>query len=569
MFGRRDIIHLKFRTLRAAGAALAGIGNALAGLRPVRWMASKRGVRVFAAICIICYLAFMRYFWRPFWHGVRRARRYLGRHEVWAHLLTWLVCAVLGFVLAITWRYVNFTVMKILLAILVAGGLMAVCIRSPLGGLLFYLVVSPIARTLIHVKIAEGTPVLTLEYLVFPMLLMIYAVQKKPEELESTRALHWCMALFMIGELVAGLRTEIPRSTVQMVLTQYWFPILAYLFARRWVRTRRQFSIFIVMIVIVGVYFVAVAVPEHLTGRNYFTYTGYASNIEWELGTVRAQGAARSPQEFGLTLTLVVCIALVRITEVTRGRRFLFGLLIVALMAGMAYTLRRSVYAGLMIALVTMLVATPRPRKAAAVAIACCVLGVAVGWGSLVKSDVYKSRIGQRQPILQRYALHATAWNIVKHHPWFGLGFNGYAEGNRKYLVGYGDIMPRYARGFDSPHSSYWRIMVDGGLVTFLPFSLAVVLMLLTTIRMYRRVRDPGLLGRDGIVVFMAFSVAVLAQAGTTDSFYFQAYLILLIYMFFGALVGIHLQKQPAESVTDEAARDLSPLYRRAQSPAT
>lgn len=548
MFGRSSINRLRRRALPAVADRLDSIGKLIAGTRPVRWAARKRVLRFVAGILIVLYALSARYLWRLPNKLVKRARRYLGRHDVWFYLLAWAVCALVGQTLSVTWWIYNSQLFALVLAVVAAAGFAAICFRSPLVGLLGYLVTAPALKSVFYFKLAEGLPLVTTDLAAIMVLLVVYLFHPKKEPAHlPTRLLHLFMALFVFAEIVAAIRTDEPKKSVQMAMAQYLNPIILYLYARRWISNPKRLRAFFAVLVLIGAYFVVFAIPEHFTGRNYFTHSGWSSNIESGLGTVRAQGPASSPQEFGLTVALTLLVALAWMPRVPGSRKFWLAVLCIGCLVGMAYTLRRSVYFGGALGLLVMLTASPKVRRNAGITIACCALALAIGWQALIRSEVYAKRIGYTQPILQRAVMQATAWNIVKHHPFFGLGFEQFREGNRRYLTGYGDILPSYGVGLLDPHNSFLTILVDAGFTGFVPFCGVFVMMFLTARRMYKRVRGPGLLGRDGIVVFVAFAVGVLFQAGTTGTFFHDRYLIILMYFFFGALTGTHLRMQDEE----------------------
>jgi hypothetical protein len=548
MFGRIWVRNSKRRVISGVLNRTAGVGRFIAGLRPVRWAARQRVLRIPVGIVILLYAVFGRFIWRPGIRLIKRIRRYLGRHEVWFYLLAWGVCAVIGLILSVTWWVFNSVLIAMLLAVVSAVAFAVICFRSPVAGLLSYLVGAPALKSVFYFKLAEGTPLFTTDVVAVAVLLVVYfAHPQKDTPHGPTRLLHWMMALFMLGELVAAMRTDMPKRSAQLVLDQYMTPMIIYLFARRWISDAKRLQAFFLMIVLIGSYFFVFAIPEHFTGRNYFSHSGQAAWVETELNTVRAQGPASSPQAFGLTLALTFLVALVWMPYVSGKRKALFVLLTIACLVGMAYTLRRSVYMGFGLGLLMLLMSSPKVRRNAAIAIACCLLALAVGWQTLIHSEVYAVRLMQTTPLLNRMVVHTTAWNIVKHHPFLGLGFKKYAEGSRRYLVGYKDILPWYGQGIGDPHSSYWSIMVEGGILTFIPFCGIFFMMFYTTYLIYKRIRAPGLLGRDGIIVFWAYTLGVLSQAGTSNTFVYDRYLIVLVYFYFGALVGTHLRKERLE----------------------
>ncbi|MCX6377559.1 MAG: O-antigen ligase family protein, partial [Armatimonadetes bacterium] len=518
-------------------------------------------------IFILLYAVFGRFIWRPGTRFIKRIRRYLGRHEVWFYLLTWGICALIGLILSVTWWIFNSVLIAMLLAVVAAGAFAVVCFRSPVAGLLSYLVAAPALKSVFYFKLAAGIPLFTTDAIAIMVLLVVYFVHPKKDTAHGpTRLLHWLMALFILGELVAAMRTDVPKKSAALVLDGYMTPMIIYLFARRWISDVKRLQAFFLMMALIGSYFFVFALPEHFTGRNYFSHSGRSAYVETTLGTVRAQGPATSPEEFGLTLVLVFLVALVWMPYAPGKRKVLLVLLAIACLVGIAYTLRRSVYLGFGLGLLMMLMSSPKVRRNAAITITCFVLALAVGWQTLIHSEVYSKRFMTTNPLLNRAVLYATAWNIVKHHPFLGLGYRKFGEGSRKYLVGYKDILQWYGNDLPDPHSSYWTILVEAGILTFVPFCGVFFMMFYTSYLMYKRVRAPGLLGRDGIIVFWAYTLGVLSQAGSTSTFYYDRYLIVLIYFYFGALVGTHLRVRDlaAEPVTQTRRTPAVPAPSRA-----
>lgn len=563
MFGRSDIARFRRRATGSVFAGLAVLWRLIAGNRPARWIARIRAFRVAVALLIFAYVFFGRYVWSPGMRMIRRARKYLGKHEVWYHVIAWGICGVIGYMLTLTWWQISALPLKMLMGALAATAFTLISFRSPLTGLLGFLVGYPLLKSLFYFKVMEGLPLFSADIGAIVILLFVYIVHpKRPEPPAPTRAMHWFMVLFMIGMLVATLRADFPKRSAQMVIDQYGTPMLVYLFARRWISDPKCLQTFFVMILVIGIYFFAFAIPEHFTGRNYFSYSGWSAYFEPQLGTVRAQGPASSPETFGLTMALVFFVTLVSMSYVSWRRKTLYVLLALVCIVAMTFTLRRSVYLGYGMGLLVMFAASPRVRKNSVITICCCVLAVGIGWKTLLKSDVYTVRLAEANPVLIRVVTHATAWNIAKHHPWFGLGYDKFGEGARTYLVGYKNVLPWYGRGFRDPHSSYWSIMVGGGLLAFAPLCCMVFMIFQTAYRMYKRMRGPGLLGRDGIVVFWAYTFGVFFQAGTSNSIFHDRYIMLIMYFYLGALVGTHFR------VRDVAAEPVAQTRRTLAVPA-
>ncbi len=538
----------KRNTANRMSGMLSAFGRGVANLRLVRWLSALRPVRVILGVILLIHAVVSKYVWWPAKTAFRRTRKYMGRKEIWIYGLVWIFCACTGLTIALAGQTIPYVFLSLLLGIVMLVAYVLICFRSPFTGLILWLLTSPVLKALFSFKFIEGLPVLTGDGVALLILLTVYLFDMKRDTGgQPTKMLHFCMGLFIIGELLSVINTEFPKKSAQMVIDQYFFPILIYLFARRWVTNKKALNVALVAIMVVGAYFVVLAIPEHFTGRNIFSVTGHAAYIEGELGVARAQGPAADPQEFGLVLTLAAALGIVQSVYAKLRRTRLLSLLVVAMsFVGIAYTLRRSVYVAVVVAMVTMLAASSPVRRRVATIMILIALGLGIGWQSLVESKVYSGRLATTDPVLQRIAVQATALNIVKHHPWFGTGFDSYREGNRKYLVGYKDIMPSYGAGFGSPHSGYLRILVDGGLAAFLPFCMMILMVLYVSYRAFKQARGPGLGGRDAFYAFWAFSFGVLVQASSTDSFFYDKYLIALWMFAFGALIGAHLRRPDA-----------------------
>ncbi|MCX6376091.1 MAG: hypothetical protein NTU88_08710, partial [Armatimonadetes bacterium] len=129
MFGRSSINRLRRTAAVGMTRRLVSVGRFIVGLRPVRWAARQRVLRIPVGIFILLYAVFGRFIWRPGTRFIKRIRRYLGRHEVWFYLFTWAICALIGLTLSITWWLFNTKLISMLLAAVAAGGFALICFR--------------------------------------------------------------------------------------------------------------------------------------------------------------------------------------------------------------------------------------------------------------------------------------------------------------------------------------------------------------------------------------------------------------------------------------------------------
>lgn len=532
---------LRNRVLQFFAARLTATGQLIARSHLVQWAARLRAVHFVARILVVVWTFLTHFIWLPSRRLYRRTRKFLGRREVFPWLITWGVCALLGWVLLLPTVF-----LKLLGGSVVAVAFTLITFRSPLHGVLIWLLLSPLLNALIRFKFMEGMPVITGDRVCLIILMTAYLVHiNRENKAEPSKLLHAVMIVFVASMLLAVLPAERPKWAAQEVLDSYMAPIMAYFLARRWINNRKALATTFAVVMCVSVYFTALAVPEHLTGRNYFTFTGQSAYVEEALGTVRVQGPAESPQEFGLILTAGLLLAMTGFSwEKESKKRFLLFIVMAAAVVGIGLTLRRSVYLGAVIGLLFLLASSKQTRRVVLVAL---VLGSVVGlakWEGFSSSKLYSERIGDVRPLYSRAITQATAINIIKHNPIFGVGISNYSKAKFHYMSAYKDIGTHYGSVLNSPHNSYLRIMLEGGMVAFVPFILMIILILHTSFRAGKRASGPGLTGRDGIVMFWGLSAAILAQAASTDSFHYSRYLVTTWLFLFGAIVGVHLQRR-------------------------
>lgn len=488
----------------------------------------------------------------------RRIRAYAASQELLGWFIVVLVCGLMGLCLGLSnyeriyWIYFIFTV-----ALAGSAAFVMLTLRNPLFGLLFWVAVSPLLNVYAQFKLLPGLPALTgdrLCLLVLGIAMLLWA--KRPSKAKALPMVPVFMWLFLLAMLPAVFRATQIKTAAQVVTDSYLVPMTLFFFARRWVEDRTVLHKALMAILIVGVYFAVLGVPEYFTQRNFFTWSGKPAWVEEGLGLVRIQGPSRSPAEYGLTVGLASYIAVVlAVWEKNRAKRVLYLMLLALFSAVIYMTLRRGVYMGWLLGMIALAVVSPRSRR---VIIPGLLVGVILGGvfiDKVVSSPVFTERIAYKAPVYQRLVLNATSTEIVKQHPWFGLGVGKFPEVMRSYVTSYKGISALYATGLPSPHNSYFRILTEAGFVAFIPFVLLIGALIAYTYRAYRRTPADGLTGRDAIALFWAFGFAHIAQAGSTDAFLYCPYLNAILFFLAGAINGAHIHKNDALPEADKEVR--------------
>lgn len=541
---------------------LASMSRRIATSRPVRWVCRLRVVQFLWRIVYLIWLFISKYVWWPVKRRIRRIRRFANRRDAFIWLATWGICGWMA------WAILNEGILKALMfGLLVALVYVFISARSPMAGLMIWLLTSRFLAMYIVVKFIQGLPFFSGDRYCLIVLLGIYVLHARQASKDQTEApnklLHATMIVFICAMMFASLLSEKPKSTGQAVLDSYGAPFLVYLFARRWVTDKKKLAFAFGALMIVSLYFSLLGIPEYFTGKSFFGWRLGPGGIEGDIGVKRAQGPAESPTEFGLILTATGLLALAGFANESQPRkRFIYAVVFSLAMLAILLTLRRSIYLGTAVAFLFMFLSTKKTRKAVLAATAVGALVILFRWGSLTSSKVYTSRLTSMQPIYQRAAVYATSWEIIKRHPVRGVGLLNFPAYSDQYLTGYKDISPLYGKGIATPHNGYLKVMVEAGLLAFIPYMAFLVMLIVTTVRAYKRAEGTGLLGKDGVIVFLAFTAAVFQTAITEDLYWFSHYLMTVWMFYFGAIVGVHLKNEPA---TQKAPVPSEPVYASAR----
>jgi len=453
-------------------------------------------------------------------------------------VFTWAICAsIAGFIL-----------LDHVVYLIIGGGLLlalvffGITLCSPFAGLAIWVLIAPLLDSFFRLRFGgQGSAVVSADRLCLILLIgVFFLLLKRGSRSEGVSFLHICMGAFVVSFFIASTPSVEPWLAVRKILASYTLPIFGYFIARKWVTGPRQLAIIFICIMIVSCYFAAMGIPEHYMKRTLFRPTIW---VEHELETVRVQGPAQTPQEFGVVVAMGILLAVVGWANTSRrNAKFLYAVLVAILMMAIVLTLRRSVYLSAVAGLPILLLGSREVRKLAIYGIASGALVLLVVWPLITQTRVYQVRLTDPQPVYSRQVLQASSWNMIKDNAFRGVGVDNFGTSLKQYLTPYGNVPVFYARDLVSPHNSYLRILAEGGLLSFMPFVLMVLAMLQVTYRIYKRHPERGILGRDGVVVFWGLTAAILLQASSTDSLDYARYLNTMWYVVLGTLVGAHLK---------------------------
>lgn len=521
--------------------------SALVQSGPVRRMAGVRIVRIGIPVVVMLADLFKNYLWHPGRRLFRRSLKFLRQREVLPWCITWIICGVLGFAICAHVIY-----MKIVIGLVLAISFTLVCLRSSVSGLLLWVLLAPLMWCFLKLRLLPGLPLVSVDRLCLPILIIAYlATAQRIRKAETNWPLHLTIGAYLLIVLLGSVRAVKPVSAFTSSVIDMLLPPITYMMARAWISNKSALRWMFITYIIMGLYFAGMGIPEHFLGHGLVSRSGW---VEKELGTVRIQGPASSPTDLGCICILSFVLLLAKFTQDKHGFRralYLVGMGILA--TAMVLTLRRAVYVSVPIALLVMSIPRSRLRRPAVVLLSLLVLAVFIGWRPLVNSRVFKARIGDMVPIYSRIIIQATAWSMVKQHPIFGVGMGNFKEVKYAYLTSYKGLNTVYGQGVETPHNAYLKLLAEGGIVALLPFLGMIFMIVFTSVKLFRRTRSEGLMGREGIVVFWAMTAVFLAQSFQGDAFYMLPSTCVAWFVFFGGIVGVHMRDEESTPVTETA----------------
>jgi O-antigen ligase len=235
-----------------------------------------------------------------------------------------------------------------------------------------------------------------------------------------------------------------------------------------------------------------------------------------------------------LAVTLLVCFAatLLWIQASARKRRLVGSAVVLLEVAGIGFTLFRGAWIA---ALVVMIVALGlRPRRTGRLICIAVLVGLLAAWLSSQAGSTLSQRINNPADVNGRAATYPQALDLFVRHPLMGVGLGQFGAAQASELL---VNKVNGVAAVSSPHSSYFDVLSEGGLLLLLPF-LAATGSSAWMIHRYRKIGagDPYdvLIGAAVAAAALAYVVMSLEETVITSSTASNAFIAILL----GACAG-------------------------------
>ncbi len=421
-----------------------------------------------------------------------------------------------------------------LLAALGAAVCLAVAFLRPKGGLLFWLVTTPLFSLWAGIRLGAGVPDLTYDRLFIGTILGILVVRMILGVTRPVRPgpIEWAMAAFTVITAASLVWSSSTTTDLQLLLDAYITPFLVYWIARN--------------------LFAADAAPRGLIGSliGLAAFLAVLGFLQMTLGRVpltpgqfnpihegRMTGPFVNAAEFGGVMAMIGCFTIAFSAVFRKGGRWILGIVASVCFAAAAASLTRAVWVG---AVTGIAIIVWNSRAARRLALSLGVLAVIAGvllLPMVMEPDSFVERGTHLDPIYSRLISTTTALRMWASSPVMGFGFGRYVYywNSRAFLSSFGSISAGHGHAVDVPHNEFLHILVLTGGIGFLCY-LGIFHGAWRAVRAGRRAREPG---TRCAALGLGAAMAVYVVIGLFTDLLFMIFLTTLFYFLLGALGGL------------------------------
>ncbi len=449
---------------------------------------------------------------------------------------------------------------ELTISVLVILALMVLCLRNPLNGLLALLFFIAFIETWVEIPMGAGIPDLSFSRFAIAFLAIIMLAQAATGRFQFAVPLgltEICIVLSTLGIMSAATLIDKPTDTLQLAISRYFLPFSMYFFARNLVRNKEDLHKLLLVLLLFGFAVAIYAIYEQWTGNilfvskdnaDKFLQTKYTANLRLIRGLLGRSG------NFGRVLITTIPVTFYLFFEykgLTR-KTLLVGALIIQFYA-LFLTYNRTSWYTLLISLSIIQFFYPQFRKLYFLMVFVSVLTLWATWDQLNQSDVVQERVNTRT---EDYNGRTPRWNAAI-NMWEAKPIRGWGEGafNRESGRFRTD---GFHQNLIAIENDYLDILVQYGLVAFVPYFIFFITPLLNSIRLFFRARAPdwsGFITPEIITIYWCVIISFAIGSYTQEQT--QAIVKMLPFALAGAIVGTHTHWLTGSKAKKQA---LSPL---------
>lgn len=234
-----------------------------------------------------------------------------------------------------------------------------------------------------------------------------------------------------------GSHADLPTPPLFRLLFAFWMPALLYLSVRLAPLSTRTTTWVLAGIAALGTYLAVTSCAE-ITQQWWAVFPRYIADPELGTHFGRARGPVLNSVSLGNYLAVSLWAAWTLRPRVSRGWQLVLLGCMGLMVLGVLFTFTRSVWMGLALSGLVMLVAqTPRHLRlpVAGGALVAGSLAAVLAWSFVLHLDREDSGEVSQHSVQQRTAFAYVSWHMFRDHPVAGVGFGRFYDKKLPYLT--------------------------------------------------------------------------------------------------------------------------------------
>lgn len=317
-------------------------------------------------------------------------------------------------------------------------------------------------------------------------------------------------AYFSVSAVMSGFETRSIVSVHYRLIGGYLFPFVVFGLVLHGFQREHDFKRLAVFFALLSVYLTFTGWCEQFRATSLI-WPGYISDPKVGIHWGRVRGPFLMSPAMGLALVYCYFNNLMLARNIHRGRWLLYGIN-AAMLPVLLWTKTRSVWLSFVLAgLVWMAYSRRRVHRVVSVSLllAAGLLVAVVNMDNFMGTDRSRGGLTDTAPILLRIGLARMSLDMVKQHPFLGVGFGHFRDFGPSFARD--PASPFYAFGTTAlEHNNLLSILAETGIVGVLLYISLMVVLIRHSVRLFRKLppRGPGFVSRDMLVLYWILATA-------------------------------------------------------------
>lgn len=406
------------------------------------------------------------------------------------------------------------------------GACILITLKYSLEGLLLALILHPFVNFFyLNVDLGAGIPSISLGRVIVAITFALVLARVATGRYDSLH-LTWAdvfMLLTTIGLSIAAVHGTSITKDFQWLFDKFVIPYMIYYVVKTLTINRTALQRILWAVVFIGAYCGIYGIYTQTTGNILFVEKDGLSGPFWYNEHLRImRGLLDSPHVFGLVFSLAIPVNFYLLIKASApGKKLLLGLALAVTMGGLFLTYKRTAWIATMASFLVIMFFFPRFRRLLLVLLLLAIIIIVLYSDQISDSAVATQRLGEKANTLNgRLELWGIALREWKQTPYFGYGFGGF-----------------FAKSsLEAIESHYLWLLVDAGLVGFVPYVLIFVVIFTASVRLFRARAPSIFVEPDLVAVFWGVFVAYLVSLSTVVMNHELPHA--LFFLLAGAIVG-------------------------------